>query len=472
MIIGLVIYSFISKLSVMLFPIRMRQIQKMYAVTLISCMVITSCQKSAHELPVTDVNAGLRAKTNASSGHLNANIITAWYKLDIGMMLLANPATNNALNAESFSYMGIGLYESVRSGIKGSVSLSQSLYLMPNMPEKDNNGYDMQVSANAVLANLTRRFFTWLTPANISSVDSLEQANNRDLSLSMESAKFKRSQEYGRAVAAAIYNWAKTDNYNVSNVGYVPPTSPVGVWIPTPPTFGNPVLPFISNSRPLLVQFGNGVTPPLPFPYSEDPASDFYKMVRDVYDLSKVLTHEDSVVALYWNDVGIGVGYTPGGHIMNVITQAIDQNHIDLGTAAQAYAKAGIAIRDAQLVLFRSKYLYNVMRPVSYIRKLWQPNWLPVIPTPLHPEYPSAHAFITSATMRAASSVLGDISVVDHSYDFRGIGPRSYSTLDKVGDEAGFSRRLAGIHYMPSIVTGLAEGRKVGDRVGSIRLTE
>ncbi|MGZ3909323.1 MAG: hypothetical protein ACXVBR_04540, partial [Flavisolibacter sp.] len=255
MIIGLVIYSFISKLSVMLFPIRMRQIQKMYAVTLISCMVITSCQKSAHELPVTDVNAGLRAKTNASSGHLNANIITAWYKLDIGMMLLANPATNNALNAESFSYMGIGLYESVRSGIKGSVSLSQSLYLMPNMPEKDNNGYDMQVSANAVLANLTRRFFTWLTPANISSVDSLEQANNRDLSLSMESAKFKRSQEYGRAVAAAIYNWAKTDNYNVSNVGYVSPTSPVGVWIPTPPTFGNPVLPFISNSRPLLVQF-------------------------------------------------------------------------------------------------------------------------------------------------------------------------------------------------------------------------
>jgi hypothetical protein len=389
------------------------------------------------------------------------------------MILAANPATNNALNAAAFAYFGIGLYESVRSGIKNSVSLSQSLYAMPEMPQKDNNGYDLQVSANAVLASLTRSFFTWLTTANKASVDSLENAINEQLSLAVESAKFKRSQAYGRAVADAIFNWSKTDNWNVSNAGYIPPTSPAGVWVPTPPAFAPiPVLPFISTARPFLIEHASGVTPPLPFPYSEDPSSDFYKMVRDVYDLSKVLTHEDSVMALYWNDVGVGVGYTPAGHVMNEITQAIDQNNIDLGTAAQAYAKAGIASHDAFLVLFRSKYLYNLLRPVSYIRKLWEPGWLPVIPTPPHPEYPSAHAFITGATMRAALLVLGNVSIVDHTYDFLGYKPRSFATLDKAGEEAGNSRRFAGIHYMPSIVTGLAEGRKVGDRAGNIKMTE
>ena len=444
--------------------------QQMIVVALFT-LLFAACKKSAQNLPAMENFPGA-AKTNSSAAHLSAEVATSWYKLHVRMMLYANPATNNPLNSEAFAYFGIGLYESVRSGIKNSVSLSKSLYVMPEMPQKDNNGYDLQVSANATLDTLTRSFFTWLTPANKKSVDSLRDLNNQKLSVSMESAKFKRSQEYGWAVATAILAWAKTDNFNVSNAGYIIPTTPLGVWVPTPPSFGNPVLPFVSNSRPLLIQHASGVTPPLPFAYSEDPSSEFYKMVKDVYDVSKMLTHEDSAMALFWGDVGVGIGYTPAGHIMNVITQAIDQNNISLGTAAEAYAKAGIAIRDAHLVLFRSKYLYNVMRPVSYIRKLWQANWQPVITTPLHPEYPSAHAFITSALMRAASYALGTVPIVDHSYDFRGFMPRLFTSLDKVGEESGYSRRYAGIHYLPSILTGIAEGRKVGDRVGSIKMTE
>jgi len=449
------------------------KVQQMFVVALCSSLLFVNCKKSFRDNPGYASDSGVTLKTNASAAHLSAWAITSWYKLHIRMMLTANPATNNALNAQAFTYFGIGVYESVRSGIKNSVSLSQSLYTMPKMPQKDNNGYDLQVSANAVLASLTRSFFTWLTAANMASVDSLENAINEQLSLSVESAKFNRSQAYGRAVADAIYNWSKTDNWNVGNTGYIPPTSPAGVWIPTPPAFAPvPVLPFISNSRPLMTEHATGITPPLPFPYSETPGSDFYKMVRDVYDLSKVLTHEDSVMALYWNDVGVGVGYSPSGHVINEVTQAIDQNNIDLGTAAQAYAKAGIASHDAFLVLFRSKYVYNLIRPVSYIRKLWEPAWLPVIPTPPHPEYPSAHAFITSATMRAAVSVLGNVSIVDHTYDFLGYKPRPFANLDSAGSEAGNSRRFAGIHYKPSIVTGLTEGRKLGDDVGNIKLTE
>jgi hypothetical protein len=439
---------------------------------LCTLFLLNACQKSTQDLPVNSDLPSVAGKTNASIVQESAQVATDWYKLQIRMMLLANPATNNALNAESFAYIGIGLYESVRSGIKNSISLSSSLYLMPDMPQKDNNGYDLVVSANAALASMVRSMYTGLTTANLASIDSLENTYNQK-SLPMNSEKFQRSQAYGRAVATAIRNWAITDQFNISNAGYVTPTSPVGVWVPTPPLFGAiPVLPFISNSRPLLWANGIGVTPPLPFAYSESPSSDFYKMVRDVYDLSLILTTDQRNMALYWNDVGVGVGYTPVGHIMNVVTQAIEQTGANLGTAAQAYARAGIAMRDANIVLFRSKYMYNVLRPVSYIRKLWDPAWLPAIPTPAHPEYPSAHAFITGATMRAASGALGNVPVVDHTYDFRGFEPRPFSSLDKVADESGNSRRYAGIHYLPSIIFGLAEGRIIGDRVKNIKLTE
>lgn len=442
---------------------------------LLTVLLITACQKTTQNLPTNDSPVNSKDKTNASAAHISSAVATDWYKLQVNMMLHANPATNGALNAEAFGYIGIALFESVRSGIKNSISLSQSLYQMPEMPQPDNNGYDLQVGANAALAAMVRDMYPWLTPANKASVDSLENAWNEKVLLSTESEKFKRSQDFGRAVAAAVYAWSKNDNYNVTNTGYVLPTG-FGIYIPTPPAFGNPILPFISLARPFVQEDGTGVAPPPPFAYSETPGSDFYKMVKDVYDVSKTLTTEQRNMALFWNDAGVNVGYTPQGHIMNVATQAIEQSGVDLGIAAEGYAKAGIGIREAQLTCFRSKFTYLQMRPVSYIRKVIDPTWSPLITTPAHPEYPAAHAYVTSATLRALSWALGsNTPVVDHSYENVSSvygAPRTYSTLDKVGEESGNSRRYGGIHYLPSIMTGLAEGRMIGDRVGKIKMEQ
>jgi hypothetical protein len=385
-------------------------------------------------------------------------------------MILANPARVGALNAESFSYTGIGLYEVVRMGIQHSVSLSNTLYQMPQMPQIDNNGYDLVVGANAVLASLTRSLNPWLTVADLASVDSLENAYNQKASVSIDSQKFQRSQAFGRNVASAVFGWAGTDHYNVSNAGYVLPTTPVGVYILTPPNYHAPSNPYLSTSRPLLTADGSFICPPPPFAYSETPGSGFYNMVKDVYDVSKVLTPDQKTMALFWDDEA---AYTPPAHFMNIVVEAIDQKGTDLGTAAEGLAKAGIAMREAFLNTFRSKYQYLQMRPVSYIQKIWDPSWFPVIVTPSHPEYPAAHPFVTGAVMRALSYVIGfNTPVVDHTYEFRGFAPRSYSTLDGVSDEAGISRRYAGVHYTPSIEMGWLAGRALGDQVGNIKLHE
>jgi hypothetical protein len=434
-------------------------------------LIFLSCQKdsSNEQKKAEAIGENALAQTNSSSVHISSAVALDWYKLQL-RMILANPARVGALNAESFAYSGIGLYEAVRSGIQHSVSLSNSLYQMPEMPQIDNNGYDLVVSANAVLASLSRSLNPWLTAANMSSVDSLENAYNQNASVPMNSEKFQRSQAYGEAVAAAIYDWAKTDHYNVSNAGYVLPTTPVGVYILTPPNYHAPANPYLSSSRPLLIEDGSFICPPPPFTYSETPGSGFYNMVKDVYDVSNVLTPDQKTMAQFWDDEA---AYTPPAHFMNIVVEAIDQNGTDLGTTAEALAKTGIAMREAFLNTFRSKYQYLQMRPVSYIRKLWDPKWLPVIGTPSHPEYPAAHPYITGAVMRALSYVIGfNTPVVDYTYGFRGFAPRSYSSLDAVADEAGISRRYAGVHYMPSIITGWSDGRALGDRVGSIKLHE
>lgn len=408
----------------------------------------------------------------ATFSHLkgdDAQVATDWYRLQLRILL----ERNSALNGVHFAYIGIGLYESVRFGNRGSVSLSKKLYQMPAMPAKENNnGYNWEVSANAALASMVRMFYGGLTPANNASIDSLENAYNQKLKPGIPSVNFDRSQSFGKQVAMAIYNWYLTDNLNASNVGYVPPVFP-GAWVPTPPAFANPVNPYIGSARTFVASNASTVAAAFPAPYSELANSAFYKIVKNVYDVSLALTPEQKNIALFWVDQGNGVGYTPPGHDMFVITQALEQSGATLATAAEVYAKTGVAERDATIVCFRSKYTYNLIRPVSYIRKLIDANWSPFIVTPPHPEYPAAHAYITGSVMQAASKVMGSSAkITDHSYDFRGWAPRSFGSLIQAAEEAGISRLYGGIHYLPSISIGLSLGKDLGNTVGGIKLTE
>jgi hypothetical protein len=437
-------------------------------------LILFSCKKELPNQPTDDNQLSVsKEKTNNKAESESAAVAIDWYKLQLRMILTANPTTNGAINAENFAYIGIGLYESVRYGIKNSVSLSTLLYQMPAMPAKENNmGYSWAVAANAAMASLVRSLYPGLTQANLASIDSLENAYNQHLSPAQGSASFKRSQAYGRAIATTVYNWSKGDKFNVGNAGYVYKTG-IGFWEPTPPAYAKGVNPYIGDARPFLSIHGSGVSPAPPYPYSEVVGSDFYKMVKDVYDVSKTLTTDQRNMALYWNDLGLNIGYTPQGHILNVVIQALEQSGASLSVAAQAFAKSGLAMRESQLTVFRSKYEYSQVRPVTYIRKVIDPSWLPLIPTPPHPEFPAAHAYVTGATMQALTDVLGDnFAVVDHTYDFLKFAPRTFSSLNKVADESGASRRYGGIHYAPSIVVGLSEGRTLGHSFGSLKLTE
>ena len=404
---------------------------------------------------------------NPYSKFPDAGVATDWYKLQLRFLL----ERNSTLNGVYFGYLGIGLYESVQPGIKNGVSLSQHLYQMPAMPAIENHkNYDWIESANAAMASLLRYYNTGLTTANLASIDSLENVYNQKLNQGPGTESFARSQAFGRSIATAVYNWSLTDNFNPSNTGYNPPAF-FGAWVPTPPALANGVNPYVKDARPFLAENATDVAPPPPFPYLEDVGSDYYKMVKQVYDVNKALTQEQKDIALFWVDQGNGTGFTPPGHDFSLITQAIEQTHVNLAVAAEAYAKAGIAERDGTIVCFRSKYKYNQMRPVTYIQKLIEPNWLPFIGTPPHPEYPAAHAHITGAVMEAVSEVLGhNIKVTGHTYDFRGWAPRTFNGLFKAGEEAGISRLYGGIHYLPSINEGLKLGHELGEKIGNIKL--
>ena len=379
-------------------------VNKLLLLLTITFVFLAGCQKEINkEASRNDVSN--KVITNSKSlDHESSAVATDWYKLMLRMILNANPPTPP--NSRMFDYAGVTLYEAVRNGIPGAVSLHDQLYQMPTMPVPENNGYAWAISANAALKDITRDLFGSLTTANMTSIDSLEKAYNEKLTPDMHSEVAARSQAFGKAIAAAIFDWSKSDNFDHVNDPYTPPVFP-GAWVPTPPAFLPAAIPYEGNVRPFLEKHLTQAPPP-PYTYSEDPSSDYYKMAKDIYDTYNSLTDEQTTIALFWGDPsGLGLGYTPPGHEMAILTEVLEKINASLSTAAQVYVKAGIAQNDATIICFRAKLKQPMMTPVTYIENLIDPSWLPLVVTLPNPDWPASHAFITPATMTALSSVRG-----------------------------------------------------------------
>ena len=432
-------------------------------------LLIVSCSKTDLKQSPSTYEA-----SQANSGkaeRADGDVATDWYRLHFSILL----ERNSAFNGVYYAYFGVALWEAVRPGVRNSQSFYGKIRMMPMMPEPEKNqGYNYVVSANAALADLTRKMFSGLTDANKKAIDDLEAKYNQQESPDQNSAVFVRSQAYGKAIAQATFDWYKTDDLILSSAGYIVPTGPAA-WIPTPPLFlpQIPINAFFGKATTMVASIAPIRAKTFPFTYSENPADDFYKMERQVYDLSKVLTPEQKETAFYWLDQGNGTAYTPPGHDFFVLTQCLEQANVTLDVAAETYAKAGIAERDGSIVIFGSKYITNLIRPVSYIRRVIDPAWSPLFSTPPHPEYPAAHAGGTGSVMLTATTVLGDeVGVIDRSQVMLNHPARVYKNLEAVAQEAGISRNYAGIHYLISITEGLDCAHRVATEIGKIKVRD
>jgi hypothetical protein len=141
----------------------------------------------------------------------------------------------------------------------------------------------------------------------------------------------------------------------------------------------------------------------------------------------------------------------------------------DVVENARMFAAAAIAMDDALVAVFDAKYAYNFWRPVTAIRNAEgdgrDPNWLPFVDTPMHPEYPCAHCIVSGALGAVLAAEIGNgpaPTLTATSYT----APGATRTWVKVGDfmqEVAVARIYDGVHYRNSTVVGTAMGQKIGE---------
>lgn len=279
-------------------------------------------------------------------------------------------------------------------------------------------------------------------------------------------------------VSAQIINFSKADHYNQlsAKLRYTPKKGD-GYWYPTPPAYLDAVEPNWKILRPMVIDSNAEFKPIAPVKFSKDTTSTFFKLAKEVYDVSKKPTPEQLHIAAFWDcnpfavttSGHMSIGFkkiSPGGHWMNIAALAVKKLNLDFDQSIQTVTLESVTLMDIFISCWDEKYRSNRIRPETYINRYIDINWKPFLQTPPFPEYTSGHAVVSNSSAEMLTYLLGDhFAYTDDTEIPYGVEPRSFTSFNQAAAEATISRLYGGIHYRDSIEEGNKEGRDVAQNI-------
>lgn len=175
---------------------------------------------------------------------------------------------------------------------------------------------------------------------------------------------------------------------------------------------------------------------------------------------------EQTDVARFWTIIG-----APS---WNPIVRALAlSKSLSLVDNARLFAMVNMAATDALIAVFDAKYAHNFWRPITAIRNAdidgndattLDAAWLPLVDTPLHPEYPCAHCITAGAIGEVLEAQFGkgDVATITMTSPTAPGVTRRWTRIPEYVQEVNNARVWGGIHYRNSTVVGEAMGRKIG----------
>ena len=261
--------------------------------------------------------------------------------------------------------------------------------------------------------------------------------------------------------------------------------------------------------KPFVLRSGRQLRIPPPPPMGSRAYTEAYdeaqRLGGDGIATPTERTEEQTQIGLFWAYDGTPSLCAPP-RLYNQITLTIaDQMNTDVVDLARLLALVNVAMADAGIASWESKFFYQFWRPITGIREsdegtgptgdgdgnrntrgdatfiplgapasnLAGPNF-----TPPFPSYPSGHATFGGALFEVLREFYGrdDIAFSFTSDEFNGetqgtdgqVRPtvtRSFSSLSEAEEENGQSRIYLGIHWSFDKTQGIAQGRQVADHV-------
>lgn len=374
-----------------------------------------------------------------------------------------------------YAYTSLAQYEAVKFMQPGAASIAQHLNGFAPIPQPE-KGKEYNYILAAVKAFTTTAYNVRIFSDSL--LRHYEDSVYAGYKTILSAEVFERSVAFGDTIAKTILARAKKDMYKETRgMPKYLGSDAEGKWRPTAPDYFDGAEPWWSKIKPLSLDTNSAFRPRPPLPFNKDSNSAFYAMVKEVYDIDNNLSSEQQTIARYWDDNPFVIEHsghlmfgnkkiTPGGHWMGITAIACHKTNAGTVKTAQAYTLTAISLLDAFISCWDAKYVYEYVRPITLINEWFEKGWDAFLQTPPFPEYTSGHSTISGAASETLTVLFGDNFSFHDNSDSAYIGmTRDFSSFRQAASEASVSRLYGGIHYRPSLDTGLVCGRIISNHL-------
>jgi hypothetical protein len=258
-------------------------------------------------------------------------------------------------------------------------------------------------------------------------------------------------------------------NEPVATAFGVGPQAP-GTWVfAPPPSAQSAQTPWVAAMKPFMLTSADQFRSPAPAAIG---SPEYAAGVNEVEAMggatNSARTPAQTATAQFWNANTINQ--------YNQVFRDVAINHgLDLVDTVRLFAMGDMIGADAGIACMNSKYHYLLWRPVTAIRNAdldsnsaTTPNatWSPLLTTPNHPEYPSAHGCVSSAVMSVLASVLKSQTINIDVPGATGGGTaltttQHFNTVQDLLQNVADARVWAGLHFRFSTTAGVNLGAQV-----------
>jgi membrane-associated phospholipid phosphatase len=367
--------------------------------------------------------------------------------------------------------------------------------------------------AASVQAAIAQAAYETLTALFPSQAQAFHDELASDLATIPDGAPKARGIDAGHRAAAAILALRAGDGSQHAEprygIDYLPGDGP-GDWRQDPISQHPLALGgHWGTVRPFVLASGDQFRIPPPPPLDSAEYAQAFAEVQslggDGVTTPTVRTEEETHVGIFWAYDGTPSLCAPPRLYNQIASQIAEQRHTRGLAYARLLALVNVALADAGIAVWDSKYFYNFWRPVTGIREAdagtgptglgdgnddtaGDPDFTPLgAPasnltgpnfTPPFPSYPSGHAGFGGALFQVLRRFYGTDAVAftfvsdefngvtrDNEGNVRPYLPRTFQRFSQAEEENGQSRIYLGIHWSFDKTEGIAQGNRVADYV-------
>jgi hypothetical protein len=307
------------------------------------------------------------------------------------------------------------------------------------------------------------------------AVSTLDAARVQSLAAIQDGPAEDKGIAVGEAAAAAMIAERANDGSEPLTF-YMPTSAEPGEWQLTPgcPAGGGVTYNW-ENVTPFAIENAEDYRALPPPSLTGKRYAKYFNEVKAVGELNSPVRpqHRTDVARFY-------AASSPVFVFSQVLTQVGTAEGWSLSRNARGFALMTMAINDAFIATFDTKYNYVFWRPITAIQnadtdrnKLTKRDaaWQPLITTPCHPSYLSAHASASNAGRRVAERIFGDTmqNIVLTNPAVPDV-TLHYTYFSQITFDVDDARVYGGIHFRFDQEAGNKQGRRVADYVVKTQL--